>query len=226
MENILLAVAGHLAIGAMLLTGLLFIPNPIQRIVVPDRIQIIEIDLTTVQITREETQLRNVAPPVVPAAPVPVPVSVPVSVPPPTQIQTPSVVPEPIAASEPTPTPAQTQVIRVNRETAALNRTMTVSVVDALRVAMTRCWVFNQHLPDIENARVVAHLTMNRNGMVRDLWIEDERRANSDAVFAYVVDTVRHAISVCQPFRMLPVEEFDAWERIRFTFHPGDGTVQ
>ena len=116
-------------------------------------------------------------------------------------------------------------VIRVNREVLSLDRTLTISVVDALRVAMTRCWTIDTTRPDIDGIRAVAHLTMRRNGTVRDVWFESAARAETDPAFAYVLDTIRSAINVCQPFKMLPENEFDKWEKIQLTFYPTQGKV-
>ena len=127
---------------------------------------------------------------------------------------------------EPAPAaPRKKKVVRVNREVLSLERTLTVSVVDALRVAMTRCWVVDTKRPDISDIRAVAHLTMRKNGTVRDVWFESAARAENDPAFAYVLETVRNAINTCQPFRMLPANEFAKWERIQLTFYPKQGKV-
>ena len=127
---------------------------------------------------------------------------------------------------EPAPAaPKKKKVVRVNREVLSLERTLTVSVVDALRVAMTRCWVIDTKRPDISDIRAVAHLTMRKNGTVRDVWFESAAREETDPAFAYVLDTIRTAINVCQPFRMLPENEFAKWEKIQLTFYPTQGKV-
>lgn len=127
---------------------------------------------------------------------------------------------------EPAPAaPRKKKVVRVNREVLSLERTLTVSVVDALRVAMTRCWVVDTKRPDISDIRAVAHLTMRKNGTVRDVWFESAARAENDPAFAYVLETVRNAINTCQPFRMLPANEFTKWEKIQLTFYPTQGKV-
>lgn len=127
---------------------------------------------------------------------------------------------------EPAPAaPRKKKVVRVNREVLSLERTLTVSVVDALRVAMTRCWVVDTKRPDIADIRAVAHLTMRKNGTVRDVWFESAARAETDPAFAYVLETIRTAINVCQPFRMLPANEFAKWEKIQLTFYPTQGKV-
>lgn len=102
---------------------------------------------------------------------------------------------------------------------------MTVSVVDALRVAMTRCWVIDTTRADIGDIRAVAHLTMRRNGTVRDVWFESESRAETDPAFAYVLETIRDAINACQPLNMLPKNEYNKWEKIQLTFYPTSGKV-
>ena len=97
---------------------------------------------------------------------------------------------------EPAPAaPRKKKVVRVNREVLSLERTLTVSVVDALRVAMTRCWVVDTKRPDISDIRAVAHLTMRKNGTVRDVWFESAARAENDPAFAYVLETIRNAIN-------------------------------
>jgi len=123
------------------------------------------------------------------------------------------------------PVPKKKRVIRVNREVLSLDRTLTISVVDALRVAMTRCWVIDTKRSDIADIRAVAHLTMRRNGTVRDVWFESAARAETDPAFAYVLDTIKSAIDTCQPFKMLPTNEFDKWEKIQLTFYPTQGKV-
>ena len=123
------------------------------------------------------------------------------------------------------PAPKKKKVVRVNREVLSLERTLTISVVDALRVAMTRCWVIDTKRPDIADIRAVAHLTMRKNGTVRDVWFESAARADDDPAFAYVLETIRSAINTCQPFRMLPENEFEKWQKIQLTFYPTQGKV-
>ncbi|MBQ3039811.1 MAG: hypothetical protein IJD41_04615, partial [Alphaproteobacteria bacterium] len=59
LENILMSVAGHLVVLAVLVTSAAIILNRAQ-LVTPDRIEIIEIDLDNVKITGDDTKLQNV----------------------------------------------------------------------------------------------------------------------------------------------------------------------
>lgn len=253
-ENLLMSVCGHLALAAIMVTSFVVVVDR-AMMVAPDRIEILEIDLDSVRVSGDETILHNVNADaeISPMEPEPEPISdapgAEPSVPPepdvdvePEPIIAPSLaddasatpeIPEPVVnpvasedASVSTEKPKKKKtVVRVNREVVSLDRTLTVSVVDALRVAMTRCWTIDTDRPDIDNIRAVAHLTMRRNGTVRDVWFESAARAETDAAFAYVLDTIRSAINVCQPFKMLPANEFDKWEKIQLTFYPTQGKV-
>lgn len=255
-ENLLMSVCGHLALVAVMITSFVVVVDR-AKMVAPDRIEIYEIDLNAVNVSGDETILRNVnadaeietpepeSEPELPAEesaevstpPVPQPIEEDAA----EEIEEPSLVeetpapeiPEPVVKpveenvgeKSDTPPKKKKTVIRVNRESVSLNRTMTVSVVDALRVAMTRCWTIDTARYDVGNIRAVAHLTMRRNGTVRDVWFESAARAETDPAFAYVLDTIRSAINVCQPFKMLPEKEFEKWEKIQLTFYPTQGKV-
>ena len=97
--------------------------------------------------------------------------------------------------------PKKKRVIKVNREVLSLDRTLTISVVDALRVAMTRCWVIDNHRPDIADIRAVAHLKMRKNGTVQDVWFESAARAETDPAFSHLREET--AESGNKPFRSL-----------------------
>lgn len=244
LENLLVSVIGHLLLIAVMVTSFAVLVNR-AMLIAPDRIQIMEIDLNSVTVSGDETKLYNTNPiedtkpdekPEQSSEPEPAPAPDA----PEKEIETPSLAdPEPAAKPdkkpEPTPeenkvepmpaAPKKKMVIRVNRESVSLNRTLNVSVVDALRVAMTRCWVIDKNRSDISDIRAVAHLTMRKNGTVRDVWFESAARAETDPAFAYVLDTVRSAINTCQPLRMLPENEFEKWEKIQLTFYPTSGKV-
>lgn len=227
---------------AILLTSFALVIDRAQ-LVAPDRVEIMEIDLNAVKVSVDETRLYNTSAPSepeqqeeppqkveeVPPAPAPVPMDTPSMVDPiandnpATEVEKPT--PKADAKPDDIPAPRKKTVVRVNRETVSLDRTLTISVVDALRVAMTRCWAIDTTRPGLENIRAVAHLTMRQNGTVRDVWFEGAAAAETDPTLAYVLDTIRTAIDVCQPFSMLPVNEFAKWEKIQLTFYPTQGKV-
>lgn len=235
-ENLLMSVCGHLVLLAIMITSFTLVINR-AKLVAPDRIQIVEIDLDSVVVSGDETKLYNVGVPEQKEE------KKPESAPEKkeqevekTEIKTTTLVEdvkkEVKQDSSDTKTekknenaPKKKRVIKVNREVLSLDRTLTISVVDALRVAMTRCWVIDNHRPDIADIRAVAHLKMRKNGTVQDVWFESAARAETDPAFAYVLETIKDAIDTCQPFRMLPVNEYSKWQDIQLTFYPTQGKV-
>ena len=238
LENLLMSVIGHLVLIAVMVTSFAILVHR-AMLVAPDRIEIMEIDLDSVSVSREDTKLYNTAPPEEKKAEKKAKEKAkaePEKIESEKSIEKPSMVDseqdkkkeekKPEQKTDPEQVaPKKKMVVRVNRETVSLNRTLNVSVVDALRVAMTRCWVIDKNRPDIADIRAVAHLTMRRNGTVRDMWIESESRAETDPAFAYVLETIRAAINTCQPLRMLPANDFANWEKIQLTFYPTSGKV-
>lgn len=238
-ENLMMSVMGHLVVLAVMITSFALVVDR-ATLVAPDRIQIYEIDLNAVRVSGDESILYNVNADTTPTPDAPKPEQKPEPAPAVDDkpIESPSLIDDtapdtpqdtatPSDAKNPddAPAPRKKTVVRVNRQVVSLDRTLTISVVDALRVAMTRCWAIDTNHPGIGDIRAVAHLTMRRNGTVRDVWFESAARADSDPAFAYVLDTIRSAINVCQPFKMLPQNEFSKWEKIQLTFYPTQGKV-
>jgi len=238
LENVLISLIGHMVVIAIMVTSFAILVNR-AMLVAPDRIQIMEIDLDSVTVSSDETKLYNTNPPDIQKEEKKAeekPKSEPEKMESEKPVESPSLVePEPEKKKEDkakeekeepkTDAPKKKMVIRVNRESVSLNRTLNVSVVDAMRVAMTRCWVIDKNRADISDIRAVAHLTMRKNGTVRDVWFESAARAETDPAFAYVLETIRSAINTCQPLRMLPANDFAKWEKIQLTFYPTSGKV-
>ena len=229
-ENILMSVLGHLVIVALMVTSFVIVIKRAQ-LVAPDRVQIMEIDLNHVKVTGDETKLYNTDTPDIQETKQQESKNKKAKADEDFGDDKPIKTPSMVADKKKTTTksdknlPKKLMTVRVNRETVSLNRTMTVSVVDALRVALTRCWTVDTGRSDITDIRAVAHLTMYQNGTVRDLWFESAAREGSDPAFAYVLETIRSAVKTCQPFKMLPVSEFDKWEKIQLTFYPISGKI-
>lgn len=242
-ENLGFSILGHLVVlGVMVLLADVVIGG-YERFIAPDRIQITMIDLDSVRVTGDETVLYNTNVDEFKKDAVKEPEKKETPEQNAAQNQTEEmksttlvpdekqqkVEPDKSKTEEKNPdeasAPKTKTIVRVNRNVVSLDRTLTVSVVDALRVAMTRCWNINTSYPGIDGIRAVAHLTMRQNGTVSDVWFESAARAETDSSFAYVLETIRAAINVCQPFRMLPANEYDKWKKIQLTFYPTTGSV-
>lgn len=242
-ENFMMSVLGHLILIAIMTLSFSFVVER-AKLVAPDRIQIMEIDLKNVKVSGTETKLQN-------TNPIKEEEKKPedknekkskekasdekVEIKQPTMVEEEAKKdkkPDPKKETkkdqkklEPKPAPRKKTVVRVNREVLSLDRTMTISVVDALRVALTRCWNIDTNRPGIEDMRLTAHLKFLPTGVVDRMWFESESRAESDPDFAYVLETARSAIRSCEPFSMLPRNEFDHWKNTTVTFYPSSGKV-
>ena len=240
-ENFGFSILGHLVVLGLVVFLADVVISRADRFVAPDRIQITMIDLSAVRVSGDETVLYNTN--TTTKAPdaetkkdtkTPEPVAADDK---PQKIESTTIIDSEkndkpdkkddakTDKSDDTPAPKKKTVVRVNRNVLSLDRTLTVSVVDALRVAMTRCWNIDTKRADIDGIRAVAHLTMRQNGTVSDVWFESAARAETDPAFAYVLETIRSAINVCQPLRMLPANEYAKWKQIQLTFYPTTGSV-
>ncbi len=243
-ENIGLSVLGHLVLLCLVVLVADVVIGERERFVAPDRIQIMMIDLSQVKITGEESVLYNTNVPdkveekeEKPLEPTPKPEQD-ADAKHEEKIETPTVIPDenekpkPVEKPNPKeekpddkPATVKKTVIRVNRNTTSLNTGLAISIIDALRYKMTRCWVIDTSRPDVSDIRAVAHLTMRPNGTVADVWFEGASAAERDPAFAYVLETIRAAINACQPLDMLPRAEYKTWREIQLTFYPAQGKV-
>lgn len=238
-ENILMSVLGHLILIAVMVFSFSVIIED-AKMVTPNRIQIIEVDLKNVKVTGNETKLYNTTEPEQKneekndekSRDTKVIQDEKIELKQPTLIENESKTlnkekPEQKneKKTEDKPAPRKKTVVRVNREVLSLDRTMTISVIDALRVALTRCWNIDTTRPGLEDIRLTARIRFLPTGVVDKLWFESESRAESDPDFAYVLETAREAIKTCSPFSMLPRNEYNTWRDTSVTFYPTTGKV-
>lgn len=238
-ENFLMSVLGHMVLLAVLMMSFSVVIER-AKTVAPNRIEIIEIDLNHVKVSGSETKLYNTSEPrqnddkktdekaeekkVIQDEK--------------TELKQPAMVEnesESLKAKktpkkeeqkeDERPAPRKKKLVRVNREVLSLDRTMTISVIDALRVALTRCWVVDTNRPGLEDIRLTAHIRFLPTGVVERLWFESESRAQTDSDFAYVLETAKDAIKTCSPFSMLPRNEYNIWRDTTVTFYPTSGKV-
>ena len=238
-ENVLMSVLGHMVLLAVFLMSFSVIVEQ-AKLVTPNRVEIIEIDLKNVRVSGDETKLYNTSVPQQnddkktdeKAEDKKIIQDEKTELKQPTMVETES---ENLTSKktpkveevneEDRPAPRKKKLVRVNREVLSLDRTMTISVIDALRVALTRCWVIDSARPGLEDIRLTAHIKFAPTGDVNQLWFESEARAQTDPDFAYVLETARNAIRTCSPFSMLPRNEYDAWRDTTVTFYPTSGKV-
>lgn len=238
-ENLMMSVLGHLVLIAVMLMSFSVVVER-AKLVTPNRVQIVEIDLKDVKVSGKETKLYNTNAEVKKEEEKndkksPDKKNVfdeKTSLKQPAMVESESKTlskekadKKEVKKVDEKEAPRKKTVVRVNREVLSLDRTMTVSVIDALRVALTRCWNIDTSHPNLEDIRLTAHIKFLPTGVVDRLWFESESRAESDPDFAYVLETAKEAIKTCSPFSMLPRNEYDAWRDTSVTFYPTQGKV-
>lgn len=238
-ENILMSVFGHLVLLGVLVTSFAVVVDR-AKLVTPNRIEIIEIDLKNVRVSGDETKLYNTntfrqndeekIDKKAEAKEIVQDEKIELKQPAMMDNESKKTTKENVSKNEEKniedkPAPRSKRLVRVNREVLSVDRTMTISVIDALRVALTRCWVVDTTRPGLEDIRLTAHIKFLPTGVVDKLWFESETRAQTDPDFAYVLETARSAINTCSPFTMLPRNEYNAWRETSVTFYPTQGKV-
>jgi len=238
-ENICMSVLGHLVLIALMMISFSVVVERAKK-VTPNRVEIIELDLKNVKISGDETKLYNTNQ-IVPNKSDKIDKKTEnqkntenekIDLKQPTMIENESkdskkekTVKKDEKKVEDKPAPRKKTLVRVNREVLSIDRTMTVSVIDALRVALTRCWNIDTTRSGIEDIRLTAHIKFLPTGVVDRLWFESESRADTDPDFAYVLDTAKAAIKTCSPFSMLPRNEYEKWRDTTVTFYPTSGKI-
>ena len=238
-ENFCMSVLGHLVLIAIMLLSFSVVIEEAKK-VAPNRVEIIELDLNNVKIAGDETKLHNTNQ-IKPEKDTKIDKktenkknieSEKIDLKQPTMVENESKDSKKDKSTkkdekkvEDKPVPRKKTVVRVNREVLSIDRTMTVSVIDALRVALTRCWNIDTARPGIEDIRLTAHIKFLPTGVVDRLWFESESRADTDPDFAYVLDTAKAAIKTCSPFSVLPRNEYSKWRDTTVTFYPTSGKI-
>lgn len=217
-ENFLLSILGHLLIVSFLLISISFTIKK-SKIISKDRIEITEINLSNIQISKE-TELYDIKSEEKKEEKITNKKEEPIKD---EKIKDTSFIDESKKINKENKKIEKRTIIKVNRQ--SVTRTMTISVLDALRTSLTRCWVIDLEKFDLSNIRIVAHLKMDKNKYISDVWFESTSLANTDSAFAYALETVKSALKTCQPFSILPNSEYDTWKTIVLNFYPLSGKI-
>lgn len=239
-ENILMSILGHLVLFAIMFFSFAAVVER-AKLVTPDRIEIIEVDLNNVKVTGHETKLYNTSEPEPDKNAKTEKETKTADVEPNEKIDIKSTTlvenetkkdkkedtkKKEEKKKEDTPAPRKKHRTKVNREVLSLDRSMTMSVKDSVRNQMRGCWVIDTTHEGVSEIRLTAHLTMTPKGIIEKVWYESEARAATDPVFAYVLETVKSAMVACHKINNLPEKEYDEWREISLTFYPSDGTIK
>ena len=106
-----------------------------------------------------------------------------------------------------------------------LRKQLSVSYVDAIRIKLRSCWNIDPGAKDIQNMKIVIKTTLAPDGNISDIDILNIDEYKSSPWFKVVAESARRALIVCSPYN-LPVEYYQDWKNIVFTFYPDKKSVQ
>jgi len=126
----------------------------------------------------------------------------------------------------------QVQTAERSRQAVGLGTGLTISQTDALRAAISDCWVPPAGAVNAENLQIELRVRFNPDATVRDVDIIDFLRYNSDNFYKAAADSARRAVRQCEngtrfdgSYRQgydLPRDQYDTWRTVRLTFDPSN----
>lgn len=118
----------------------------------------------------------------------------------------------------------QTQNYQANSTADYLKKQLAVSYIDAIRIKLRSCWNIDPGAKDIKNMKIVIRTTISPDGNINNIDILNLNESNSPW-FKAVAESAKRALIVCSPYH-LPVEHYNEWKSIVFTFYPDKQSVQ
>jgi outer membrane biosynthesis protein TonB len=105
----------------------------------------------------------------------------------------------------------------------ALSNRLSITEEDALRRQISSCWNMPIGARDAQNLIVEIVIDVNPDRTVQHAEIVDQSRAASDSFYRAAAEAALRALKnpKCTPLE-LPVDKYEQWKRIDFTFDPRD----
>lgn len=122
--------------------------------------------------------------------------------------------PQPVAE----PQPAAQQQATLGTPTGAVGATLTMSEIDALRSALSRCWSPPIGYTDPAQVRVVMLISLNPDGSVAGTEVVE---APPGQFARQAPESTIRAVRLCAPYN-LPADKYDMWRQLKITFDPRD----
>ena len=106
-----------------------------------------------------------------------------------------------------------------------LKKQMAVSYIDAIRIKLRSCWNLDPGAKDIKNMKIVIRTSVSPDGNINAIEILNKDEYLSSPWFKAVAESAKRALIICSPYN-LPVEFYQDWKDIVFTFYPDRKSVQ
>ena len=117
-----------------------------------------------------------------------------------------------------------TQSHQKNSTADYLRKQLSMSYIDAIRIKLRSCWNIDVGAKGIKDMKIVIRTTISPDGNISNIDILNMDN-NSSPSFKAVAESARRALFVCSPYN-LPVEYYQDWKSIVFTFYPDKQSVQ
>ena len=106
-----------------------------------------------------------------------------------------------------------------------LKKQMAVSYIDAIRIKLRSCWNLDPGAKNIKNMKIVIRTSVSPDGNINAIEILNKDEYLSSPWFKAVAESAKRALIICSPYN-LPVEFYQDWKDIVFTFYPDKKSVQ
>lgn len=125
----------------------------------------------------------------------------------------------------PRPAPAPPNATLADRSVRGIGaqNALTVDLKDALLSQMRACWNVPVGAPEPEKLIVEVRVFLSQSGaLARPPQLEPSTRAAiaSNPYMRTAAEAALRAVSVCEPYKLLPVERYDSWREIVMIFDP------
>ncbi|MER2519115.1 MAG: hypothetical protein ABTQ34_00305 [Bdellovibrionales bacterium] len=129
----------------------------------------------------------------------------------------------PQTQEKPDPKSTSAIVTPPNSQAPALSDRLTISQEDALRRQISQCWNMPIGARDAQNLIVEVVIDVNPDRTVQHIEVVDKMRLATDSFFRAAAESAVRAINnpKCSPLE-LPLEQYEQWKVIHFTFDPRD----
>jgi outer membrane biosynthesis protein TonB len=120
-------------------------------------------------------------------------------------------------------TDAKQQPTEAKSMAPTLSTRLTISQEDALRRQIGQCWNMPIGAKDAQNLVVAISIDVNPDRTVQRAEVVDQTRLATDSYFRAAAEAALRALKSpkCSPLE-LPVDKYDEWKHIEFTFDPRD----
>lgn len=118
-----------------------------------------------------------------------------------------------------------TKSYQANSTSDFLKKQMAVSYIDAIRIKLRSCWNFDAGAKDIQNMKIVIRTSISPDGNINSIEILNKSEYLTSPWFKAVAESAKRALIICSPYN-LPVEFYQDWKDIVFTFYPDKKSVQ